>query len=225
MIGRWLNHILHLSSYIYKKKDELLTLPTFKCFVNAIMIIFLDLYLSLISLPVFFFIPAKHIKKEAKAYKFSFSTILMYIGITLLIISFHNISTFFPSVIFTLIIIEIILFLLFAIYGKVWMHLTVRISSYLFSQKQKLIASTNKIIDIARSFYIIILEVVLLTISLPVYIFIKPQTVKEIKGSNFRMRRKMSLIYIGFFLLLILLQILIALILVSNFYSTTISIN
>jgi hypothetical protein len=223
MIARWLNYIFHLSSYIYKKKDELLTKSISACLVNAIIIIFLEIYLSIISLPIFLFVPEKHIKSKYKGeetgfLKLYFANFILITGIILIIISFYSISIIFPSAILILTVVATFLFFLYAIHSKTWTEITFKTSNYLFSQKQKLIECTTKLRSVILSIYIVILELFLLFISLPVYVFIKPEMLKEINGEKFKLRRKLTLIYLGFFIFVILFQTIIAMMIVYNIY-------
>lgn len=223
MIEAWLNHILHSSSYLYKKKRGLLTDSISMCILNSLIIVAVEVYLAIISLPIFLFVPEKHVEakyrtQEKSSYKLSFANLMIITGAILLIISFYNVFSFFPVFILGLIILEIFLFFLYAIYSKRWTEMTLKISSFIFSKKQKLLESTKKLQSIILSFYIVILELILLFVSLPVYVFIKQDTLQKIEGEKFKLRRKITLAYLGFFIFIILLQVICALMIFYYMY-------
>lgn len=230
MLKKWLNYILHLSSYIYKKKDELLTKSIFKCIINSLIIIFLEIFLSIISLPIFLFVPKTKIKLKTKeeeekigSTNIYFANFMILLGVVLIIISFYSISIIFPSANYILIFTLLFLFVLYSVYSEKWTDLTFKISNYLFSKKQNLIKTTKKLESVILSLYIVVLELFLVVISLPVYVLIKPEKLKEIKGEKFILRRKMTLIYFGLLLFIFILQIIVAMIIVQNFYPPNVS--
>jgi len=230
MLKKWLNYILHLSSYIYKKKDELLTKSIFKCIINSLIIIFLEIFLSIISLPIFLFVPKTKIKLKTKeeeekigSTNIYFANFMILLGVVLIIISFYSISIIFPSANYILIFTLLFLFVLYSVYSEKWTDLTFKISNYLFSKKQSLIKTTKKLESVILSLYIVVLELFLVVISLPVYVLIKPEKLKEIKGEKFILRRKMTLIYFGLLLFIFILQIIVAMIIVQNFYPPNVS--
>jgi len=163
-------------------------------------------------------IKSKIKNKELIFHKYSLINLILVSGLILIIISFYSISVIFPPFVWITAIVALFVFLLYAIHSKTWTNLTFKFSNYLFLQKQKLIDSTKKLPSIFLSIYIVILELILVIISLPVYVFIKAQTIKEIKCEKFRLRRKITLIYLGFIIFVILLQTIIAMIILSYIY-------
>ncbi len=233
MLKKWLNYILYLSAYIYAKKFELITLPVFKSFLKVIWIIFLEIYLAIISLPIFLFTPAKKIQlkykgKPAHVYRFSFIYLMILIAIVLIIASTYSFIKLLPLALILLIIIELALFALYAICGKLWTNVTIKYFVYVHQEKEKLL-KRGVFASLFYSIYIILLEAILFFISLPVYIFIKPHKFKEhgsISIDDYVLRRKITFIYLGFFLLIFIIQFILAVIIYSHFiYPSTTSFN
>jgi hypothetical protein len=233
MLKKWLNYILYLSSYIYSKKIELVTLPVFKSFLKVIWIIFLEIYLAIISLPILLFIPTKKIQlkykgRPAHTYRFSFIYLMILIAIALIIVSTYSLIKLLPLVLIVLIIIELALLALFSICGKLWTNVTIKYFIYVHQQKEKLL-QRGVFASLFYSIYIILLEAVLFFISLPLYIFIKPHKFKKqgnISIDDYVLRRKTTFIYLGFFLLIFIIQFILAVIIYSHFiYPSTASFN
>jgi len=108
MKNAWLNYILHLSSYVYRAKNDILKAGVLKTVYLAFYIILLEFLLFILSLPTYFLFPSAnfdHVKgysDEMKKYRLhrtvTLTVIISVLGILLAKVVLAYILTVFSGV-------------------------------------------------------------------------------------------------------------------------------